>query len=493
MPYEPGELKELEEILKRIDEDRKAQLSKATPIPPKTGQAETSAPITPSRSTVNPELRVPSSAPPSSPSTPSKPPASTSSPSTPKKPLGAPPKQTASYGVSADGMLIKPQKTEQKTKQELDVGPADFDINFDFETAYRNVPENKPLRIRREKRTGIVGGLLFATFIICFSLVLASLMWMATVDVLGFGAEDEQVNVTVRPGFTMEEVTDMLYEAGLIRYRWLFNLFADYSEAEARISPGHYILNKNYDYRALVQGMTARAGIREERTVTIPEGFTLAQIFTLLGDYGITPAADLWEAAANHNFNFHFLDEETLGDELRLEGFLFPETYNFFMGSTPQQAINRMLREFNRRFTEEMIERAEAMGMSVRDIIIIASIIERETGSHEESPRIAAVIYNRLNNPDTFPRLEIDATIHYAIAGTGQTFSTSLDSPFNTYLHPGLPPGPISNPGMDSIRAALYPDSTDEFFYALNLEGTHNFFRTYAEHSAFVASDQYGG
>jgi UPF0755 protein len=242
--------------------------------------------------------------------------------------------------------------------------------------------------------------------------------------------------------------------------------------------------------------MTARAGVRVEISVTIPEGFTLAQIFTLLEDYGVVDSADdLWEAATNHNFNFHFLDEETLGDRLRLEGFLFPETYNFFIGSTPVQVLSRFLREFNRRFTEEFVDRAEAMGYSVRDIINIAAMIEREAGSNEERPRIAAVIYNRLDSRN-FPFLQIDATIHYALQGTGRPFPvppTDFDHPFNTYTNEGLPPGPIANPGMASIRAALYPATTNEFYYALNREGTHNFFRTYEQHRAFVNSPQYGG
>ena len=135
---------------------------------------------------------------------------------------------------------------------------------------------------------------------------------------------------------------------------------------------------------------------------------------------------------------------------------------------------------------------AEDMGYSVHEIMIIASMIERETADDAERPRIAAVIYNRLNSPN-FPLLQIDATIHYAIAGTGIPFSTSVESEFNTYLHEGLPPGPIANPGIQSIRAALFPDTTNEFFYALNRSGTHNFFTNYNDHTNFVNSDQYGG
>ncbi|MCL2220923.1 MAG: endolytic transglycosylase MltG [Oscillospiraceae bacterium] len=375
---------------------------------------------------------------------------------------------------------------------DLDIGPDDFKVKFDFESAYRDVPENKPLRLRRERRTGLVGGLLLATFVICVSLILASIAWVFTMDVLGFGSVDEAVNVTIPADFSIENVAEILYEAGVIRHRNVFLLYAEFSDAKDRIVPGSFVLNRNFDYRAIVQGMTPRAGVRVETTVTIPEGFTLAQIFELLEREEVTPAADLWEAATNHHFDFHFLDRGTLGDRHRLEGFLFPETYNFFKGSTPVQTISRMLREFNRRFSEEYVERAYELGFTIHEIITIAAMIEREAGDDAERPRIAAVIYNRLENPN-FPFLQIDATIFYAIAGTGIPFSTRVDSPFNTYTHEGLPPGPIANPGLSSIRAALFPASTNEYFYALNNYGTHNFFTNYNDHRNFVNSPDFGG
>jgi len=407
-------------------------------------------------------------------------------------PVGVPesPKKVKSYDF-IPGFGFKRSK-DKDIAEDLDIGSPDFKVKFDFESAYRDVPEDKPFRLRREKRTGIIGGILLAVFIICVSIVLASIAWMATTDILGFGSEDEQVNVQVPPGFTLDGITDMLYEAGLIQHKDLFILYAEYSNAIEKIVEGSYVLNKSYDYRALVQGMTPRAGVRVETSITIPEGFTMQQIFSLLDSEGVCSAVDLWEAATFHDFQFHFLDRETLGDRLRLEGYLFPDTYNFFLDSTPVSAIQRMLQEFNRRFTEEYIERADEMGLTVHEVITIASLIEREAGDDEERPRIAAVIYNRLENPN-FPRLEIDATIHYAIAGTGIPFSTQLDSPFNTYMHEGLPPGPIASPGMPSIRAALYPDETNEYFYALNLYGTHNFFTNFNDHVNFVNSDAYGG
>jgi len=393
-----------------------------------------------------------------------------------------------SYDISESGKITKSTDAEP----EPDIGPEKFKVKFDFESAYKDVPEERPLRFRREKRTGCIGGVLYGAFVISISLILAALMWMAVVDVMGFGAVDELINITVPTGFVIEDITDMLFDAGLIKYKFLFNIYAGFSSADEKITAGSYVLNRNFDYRAIVQGMTAREGKRVETSVTIPEGFTLAQIFTLLEDYGVCPASELWDSATNYDFNYSFLDKDTIGNRLRLEGFLFPETHNFYINSTPVQVLSKLLREFNLRFTEDYVLRAEDMGYSTRDIVIIASMIEREAGDDEERPRIAAVIYNRLESKD-YPMLQIDATIQYAIAGTGSQFSIDIDHPYNTYLHEGLPPGPISNPGMASIRAALYPDSTNEYFYALNKEGTHTFFKTLAQHEAFVKSGDYGG
>ena len=393
-----------------------------------------------------------------------------------------------SHGLSSDLL----QAGASNANRHPDALQPDFEIDFDFDSVCRDVPTGSPIRIRRDKRTGIAGGFLYAVFILSIGIILGSTAWMWAADVLGFDEEAELISVTVPPEFDLEDIVELLFDAGLVRYRFLFRLYARHSDAVYKISPGSYLLCRSFDYRALVYGMTRRIGIRQERDVTIPEGFNLSQIFSRLDYHGITDADDLWYAATYHDFNFPFLDSSTLGDRHRLEGFLFPDTYSFFIESTPVEAISRMLRQFNRVFDEDMVDRAEEMGFTVHEIVIIASMIEREAGDDEERPRISAVIHNRLNYWE-HPILQIDATLFYATFAFGIPFSLDMDTPFNTYTHPGLPPGAIANPGIESIRAALFPASTDEFFYALNLYGTHNFFATYAEHRAFVESDQFGG
>ena len=389
---------------------------------------------------------------------------------------------------NVSGPVVPAPGTGGKSKSKED----DFDVTFDFDGEYRDLPDNRPIRPRREKKTGCLGGILYAVFIICVCLLLASLLWLAATDVLGLGKSGQKVQVTVAQGFTIDSISDALYQNGLIKYKFLFKLYADFSHASAKITPGTYELNRSYDYRALVSGLSAHSGKRVEVSVTIPEGFTEKQIFNLLEVNKVCSAADLWSTATTYDFKYDFLDKASLGNKKRLEGFLFPDTYTFYVGDSPTRAITKMLDNFKAKLTAEYIARAKELGYSVRDIVTIAAMIEKEAGADAERSTISSVIYNRLKSK-SLPYLQIDATIFYAIADTGQKFSTDVDSPYNTYKVKGLPAGPIASPGIASIKAALYPQSTNYYYYALNKSGTHNFFNDATAFNAFVKSDKYGG
>jgi len=377
-------------------------------------------------------------------------------------------------------------------------GMPNFKMNFDFDREYEDAEapeeEEPPIRRGREKRTGCAGGAMFLIVIVCISLLLASVLWLGVSDVLGFGSGEETVVVTIPRDATIDDIATELRQAGLIKYEKLFKLYSSFSDSFEQIAPGTYELSLNFDYRAIVYGMSTRSGSRVATTVTIPEGFSLKQMFDMLEARGVCSADELWEVATNTEFDYKFLEGLPLGDSHRLEGFLFPDTYDFWLNDSAGRVIRKMLDNFDNRFKEEWYKTAEDMGYTVREIVIIASIIEREAGAPSDRAKIASVIYNRLTSSD-LKRLEIDATIFYAIAETGESFSTTLDSPYNSYRHEGLPPGAISNPGIAAIKAALAPDSTNFYYYALSKaeDRHHEFFRTYEEQRAFVNSDQYGG
>ena len=355
-------------------------------------------------------------------------------------------------------------------------------------------------RPKRRKGEGLLGiPNILATFVwlalILFIGVNAGrLLWVCAADVLAFGREDKPVTVTIYEADTMEDIVDKLHSNGLIRYKSLFNLYASISDAEEDIKPGIYDLNTRYDYHALVNFMSPKSS-REVVALTIPEGYTCQQIFALLEENRVCTALDIAAYAATGELNdYWFLEGVERGETNCLEGYLFPDTYEFYKNSSPREALQKMLNNFEVKFSEEMrsqlVTLNERFGAdyTVREIAIVASLIEKESAAPAESYKISGVIYNRLFNWGDRPKLlGIDAAIVYA-QGDAENIDTSIDHPYNTYRYPGLTPGPISNPGLSSLKAALNPESHNYFFYVLNPStGMHQFSTTNEEHNAWIA------
>ena len=256
------------------------------------------------------------------------------------------------------------------------------------------------------------------------------------------------------------------------------------------------------DYRSLVGEMYDPDVLRREQEglvlITIPEGYTVAQIIDLLAENGVSTKEELEDAAANFDFGeeYSFIDNNLMGQVNRLEGYLFPDTYEFSKEKSAVFAIDTMLTNFVNR-TSDLMDAINSSSYNLREIITLASVVEREAiGDDEERANIASVFYNRLNggNSEVGTVLQSDATIYYALRVMGlddSQFSTDLDSPYNTYKYGGLPAGPICNPSLSAIRAAIYPNDTDYYYFAYGKDGVSHFFRTYNEHLAFVNSDMY--
>ena len=347
-------------------------------------------------------------------------------------------------------------------------------------------------RKRRRSAVRVIGfAMLYSIMVIIVSVILACLAWIAANDVLALNKPERSVTITVDSDDTFDDVVETLYEKGLIEYKFLFKIFAQVTNGSERVSMGTYTLNNDMDYRALLANMSLRSATRAEVQVTIPEGYTVAQIFKLLEEKGVATVEDLNAEAANHDYAFSFLKEIELGDPARLEGYLYPDTYTFYTPHSPLYAINKLLVNFDARFTDEMRAEVAESGKTIQEILIVASLIEKETDGTDHK-KIASVIYNRLNtNGETAGFLQIDATLAYLNGGRVPTDADKqIKSPYNTYKYKGLPPAPICNPGMDSIQAAMHPDSTGYFYYALGDDGVHHFNKTYNDHLNFINSQQ---
>jgi len=370
-------------------------------------------------------------------------------------------------------------------------------------TFERPVRKGRPKRRKGEFLFGIpqiAVTCVWLAIILITGLTLGRMLWVCAADVLAFGREDKMVTVTVYESDTMEDIIEKLHNAELIRYPGLFKLYADLAVDEGEIQPGIWDLNTLYDYHALVNMMSPSSSRTVVEDVLIPEGFTCRQIFALLEENRICTAKDLAEYAANGELKeYWFLENVERGFEYCLEGFLFPDTYDFYKNSSPRDVLEKLLDNFEFRFNEEMRAQIDTLNANVtggtfdiHKVVIVASMIEKETAKNEESPRIASVIYNRLFNwGNTPPYLNIDASIVYALDGKTDLTAEDLrvESPYNTYTNTGLTPGAISNPGLASLKAALNPETTNYYYYVLNpAEGVHKFSTTLDEHNAFIAT-----
>ena len=359
----------------------------------------------------------------------------------------------------------------------------------------------KPSRRKRSAGSRLAGALLYVLLVIGISAILATLGWVWACDLLGLNKEYASAIIEIDENTTMDSIVDMLEEDGLIQYKFLFKLYAQFSHAEDKIAPGTYELDTEMDYHALVSNMGSASATRQTVDVTIPEGYTADQIFALLEKEGVSTVEKLQDMAAEWDYAFDWLQDIPLGDYHRLEGYLFPDTYKFEMGENPKYIINKMLVNFDAKMDEYMAQYSgEDAQYSLHDIVTIASMIEKETDGtnneeHNDYRSIASVIYNRLENPEaeTVGLLQIDATLVYLNGGKVPTLADrEINSPYNTYKYQGLPAGPISNPGMTSLLAAMNPADTSYFYYVLNPETKqHEYSRTYAEHQALL--DQFSG
>ena len=366
------------------------------------------------------------------------------------------------------------------------------------EQANRQQPQQTTRKKRKRRKR--INPLLYILFVLVTSVILACVGWLLISDLCAFNKDYVETTVEVNADDSVSSVATKLQDAGLIEYKWFFRLFASVANAEEKIGMGTYTLNTEMDYRALIVGMRSNSGNMTAETVrvTIPEGYTVAQTIKLLAKNNVCSEADLLEAAKTYNFKYDFIDNES--EELsRLEGYLFPDTYEFYVDCKASTALDKLISTFNSKLDEELLTQAKERGYDLDEIVIVASLIEKETdGSDHE--KIASVIYNRLDGPGdkggTYGMLQVDAALLYALSeheGAITNEDKAVDSPYNLYKNAGLPPTAIANPGLESIQAALQPAETDYYYYALGKDGQHRFFTNYTDHVNFVNSSEYVG
>ena len=387
-------------------------------------------------------------------------------------------------------------------------------------------PEEKPAKLRPEAKKGyglfglphVVSTVIWLMLIVVIGVSLGRMLWVCCADLMAFGKPDREITVSITaedvkvlPDGTKEvnidAISQKLGDAGLIQYPALFKLFATITGKDQSIAVGDYTLNSYFDYNAMINGMSSYEKPRNIVTVLIPEGYNCAQLFALLEENGVCTAKELEQCAANGDKElgeYWFLTSEIpWGEKYCLEGYLFPDTYEFYTNEEPAVVLNKMLQNFDNRFTDKMKTDLAAIGvrygLSLHEVLTIASMVEEEAvgatkaSAEYEGYNIASVYYNRLANWE-IPILGCDATVYYAMgdffgeAGELTAAHLNTDSPYNTRKYAGLPPGPITNPGSYSLYAALMPTDTEYYYYVYDPEQKrHVLSKTEAEHNQLVA------
>ncbi|MFH1207344.1 MAG: endolytic transglycosylase MltG [Patescibacteria group bacterium] len=326
---------------------------------------------------------------------------------------------------------------------------------------------------------------LFVLAVAFFAAVIGGLFLWNEVN-FPMSSTSQPATFTIAKGEGVNDIAVHLKSQGLIRNSLAFKVYAYFKRSQTKFTDGMYSVDKNMTIRDIFTLLVSNQ-TTPETTITLIEGWTAKDMAEYLAAQGIVSAENFIAAASVHdsrsiipNMTYAFLADRPAG--AALEGYLFPDTYRVFKTTTASQIVEKMLDNFGNKFTDQMKTDTANGNMSIYQIVTLASIIEKEVRTDADRKIAAGIFYDRMNQGVA---LQSDATVNYvtgkqALQPTADDLS--VDSPYNTYKYTGLPPGPICNPSLASIMAAIYPEKTEYFYFLTKPDGTTVFSKTYEEH-----------
>lgn len=396
--------------------------------------------------------------------------------------------------------------------KESGINPVDTagkDNDVYFSNVSSDLPESKPgTAVKRSAPKKKRGSSVRSTYIFFIVVIIVSMMLsvyavMCMNDVLAITKSNSTVTVSYNDEIkSIDEAVDLLADNGLIKCKNFCKLFAKYREyyVGGPYEPGVYYLSGKMGLEGMLQAMQGNTSTAETVTLTFPEGYTVPEIVDKLVANEVCDKASLLSVIESVDFNYPLVSSLEADEKVpyRLEGYLFPDTYDFYVGESATSVIKKFLENGNDKITEEYRQKAENMGYSMRDIITIASIIQMEAGTTEQMKTISAVLHNRLSDPTNYPSIGCDSTSAYITNKVGPSLSSTSAHTADYYMQyyntantstvVGLPEGPICNPGMDAIDAALNPDNSDAYFFFHDSEGELYTAKTYSEFKQKVST-----
>lgn len=377
-------------------------------------------------------------------------------------------------------VIVKEEKQEQ---------PAESSVHTD---------ENEKPKKERSTAMGCLKVLLYGIVVMLVAGFLAYVLIVGGMDISGITKDDTTVDITVPAGANTEKIAALLKENGLIDQPMIFRVYAKFTEADGKWQPGEFSLRGDMGYDIMI---TELQKMQERKTVkvTIPEGFTIKQIADRLEKKGVCTTTEFFRALAEDEkyltYDFIMALSEVDAEKRNaryypFEGYLFPDTYEFFVGCSGETAVRKLLSGFDYRLDTTLRSAMQAKGLTMDELVVLASIVQGEAASKEDMKKVARVLWNRLENAEQYPKLQCDSTRDYVTdMMAGNTAITIADEAFDTYICDGLPAGAINNPGLDAIKAVLYPaedaDVMKCYFFATDYDtGITYFSETYERHVA---------
>lgn len=354
---------------------------------------------------------------------------------------------------------------------------------------------------RPRRRKSNAGKIFFWVAVVLLSATFLSFFIIQTAnDIFGFKKYNNQIEITITQGMGVGDVANLLARQGVIKQSSTFHMYARIKNNNGVLQAGDYILNSNMSYDQIILALRTGNTIKDEVTITFFEGLSAAQMAKMLEEKKVCSAKDFLERLETIELGFEF--EEMIPENplrfRRLEGYLFPDTYDFYVNENVDSVIKKFLRNFQNRVFPELYEKIRDAGMTLDEAVTLASVIQKEASVKEEMYIVSSVFHNRIENQSAgLPRLQSDVTIFYVEENIKpyQTRTTQdIYDAYNTYVCEGLPVGPICSPGVLAIEAAVKPQKTEYYFFVTDKTGKYYYSKTLPEHNRNVRiADSVGG
>lgn len=382
--------------------------------------------------------------------------------------------------------------SEDEYDEDEEDEPDDEELEEQREQERLRLKEKRKNKKRKKKTHGRLAFALIMVTLVISVAVLGALGFITLgSEVLGLNRSNSEFSVEIPENSGTEAIANILQQEGIIENPTLFRVVSKLKGADGTYIAGSHKLSPNMTYSDIIKTLQEEAiNPREFVDITFPEGIRLVDAAAKLEEAGVCSAEEFIRVFNSKTFGFDFEEKVLVSPKklFKMEGYFFPDTYQFYLDEDPVNVAKKVCKNFEYKITPDLYGRMDDMGMTLEETLTLASIVQREAGDSYNMKMVASVFHNRLNDPDTFPLLQSDPTSNYVeevVIPNLEIYSESICEAYDTYRGGGLPPGPICNPGIDAIEAVLYPRETNYYYFCSDLETGEFFYgETLEEHEA---------